>query len=193
MNNGTSPEPSDILPRKVPAFAAASAAGRVPVVPPAAPALIAGTTADKSFNFFLLKLVIVAGIVVASLDIVPKIVGGKGLLTALVDVTLGVAVLVLMLRWLKSIGEKNFQEISQGYTTLVLRYGMFGPNVSSRWYRSRFRVPWDYSGLWVLGNDGKVLTAPDSSVDPPGFYPSPNRQGAYELWTGVGWSGQFRN
>lgn len=193
MNNGTSRESGDIRPREVPAFAAAAAVGGVPVVPPTPPALIAGTTADKSFNFFLLKLVVAAGIVVASLDIVPKIVGGKGLLTALVDFTLGMTVLVLMLRWLKSVGERNFQEISQGYTTLVLRYGMFGPDASSRWYRTRFRVPWDYSGLWVLGNDGRVVTAPDPGVDPPGFYPSPNRQGAYELWTGVGWSGQFRH
>jgi hypothetical protein len=47
--------------------------------------------------------------------------------------------------------------------------------------------------LWVLdGSTGAVVSPPVADADPPGLYPSPNRPGAMELWTGVVWSGNYR-
>jgi len=35
------------------------------------------------------------------------------------------------------------------------------------------------------------VAAPTGDVDPPGYYPSPNRPGRLELWTGAEWSRDF--
>lgn len=62
----------------------------------------------------------------------------------------------------------------------------------TRFSSTNGRVDWDYSGLWVLADDGRVKRAPDVTVEPPGFYPSPNRPRQYELWTGTTWAAQYR-
>lgn len=192
MTDGTPRDLDTMRPREVSAFAAAAAAGKIPVVPGAPPSLLPGTPADKAFNLFVLKTVLAAAGVVVSLDVVPRL-GLPGVASALLVFVLGAAVIGLALHWLAFVGQRNFLELERGYTTLVLSYGMFVATADQRWYRTRFRVPWDYSGLWVLGNDGHVVTAPNPEVDPPGFYPSPNHRGKFELWTGVGWSGQLRD
>jgi hypothetical protein len=56
------------------------------------------------------------------------------------------------------------------------------------------RAAWDYSGAWVLdGTTGAVRSVPDPEREAPGFYPSPNRPGALELWTGAAWAGRYRD
>ena len=44
-----------------------------------------------------------------------------------------------------------------------------------------------YTGLWRVGRDGRVLRAPDGSVPPPGWYPSPYYPGVLQRWEGPGW------
>ena len=53
---------------------------------------------------------------------------------------------------------------------------------------------WNFAGMWVLDKNGRVLHAPDRSVDPPGHYPSPfpGEEGKFLLWTGVMWLQSFR-
>ena len=44
------------------------------------------------------------------------------------------------------------------------------------------------TGLWRLGQDGRVLRRPDRSVPPPGWYPSPYYPGLLQRWEGPGWA-----
>lgn len=48
---------------------------------------------------------------------------------------------------------------------------------------------WVWDGVWVLTSAGGVVSTPDPTVDPPGFYPSSNRPGQSEFWTGAQWLG----
>ena len=51
---------------------------------------------------------------------------------------------------------------------------------------------WDFRGIWVLAGSGKVRSTPDRTVDPPGLYPSPERPGQLQVWTGMIWARKFR-
>ena len=44
-----------------------------------------------------------------------------------------------------------------------------------------------HHGLWRLARDGRVLRAPDRTVPPPGWYPSPYFPGVLQYWDGPGW------
>lgn len=43
-------------------------------------------------------------------------------------------------------------------------------------------------GTWRLGRGGRVLRAPDRTVPPPGWYPSPYFPGVLQRWEGPGWA-----
>ena len=98
-----------------------------------------------------------------------------------------VAMIVTARRW----GRAQLAELQSGYTTTRF--------VTGRWWFapapdapiSLGKIGWDWSGTWVLTPDGTVISAPSTDVDPPGLYPSPNRPGEVELWTGFQWSGYF--
>jgi hypothetical protein len=53
-------------------------------------------------------------------------------------------------------------------------------------------LPWDYRGLWVLGNDGAVKQHPERAILAPGLYPSPYHETCWELWSGRAWTGDLR-
>lgn len=96
------------------------------------------------------------------------------------------ALLWTVRRW----GRAQLAELEHGYTTSTIHLGQFwvgrppGPLLTSGW------VQWDWSALWVLGQDGKVRSAPqDGAGEPPGFYPSPHHPDLWELWTGCMWTG----
>lgn len=78
------------------------------------------------------------------------------------------------------------RELQAGYVTTTFEYGVFwmGPTSKVDWGI----VPWDWSGLWVLGPDGEVVSGPEKDADPPGVYPSPHDPGRAELWTGCRWT-----
>lgn len=44
-----------------------------------------------------------------------------------------------------------------------------------------------HAGLWRLDRSGRVLRAPDRTVPPPGWYPSPYYPGLLQRWDGPGW------
>ena len=78
-------------------------------------------------------------------------------------------------------------ELRAGYVTTTFIQGLFWRNGG----RDSDVVGWEWRGLWTLTSDGRVLSAPDLSVDPPGVYPSPNAAGRHELWTGCRWTNVF--
>jgi hypothetical protein len=179
----------DPRPSEVAGFAQASAAGALPVVPRTPPRLLPGPSAERAFNLFLVKLVGAALGAVVAMRVAMTLDSTWADLAA---IGLGFAVFWLMLRWLAEVGRRNFEELKRGYTTLVLQYGMFKSTRDLRWWITNWRVPWDYSGLWVLRGGGDVVSAPSPDREPPGFYPSPHRTGWLELWTGCAWAGQYQ-
>ncbi|WP_146099676.1 hypothetical protein [Kineococcus xinjiangensis] len=150
-----------------------------------------GTSAHRAFNLFLVKIITaVAGVLVA-VELVQLLPLG-GVLISIAVLAMGLFTFVLALHWWKGVGARNFEELRRGYTTLVLHYGSFAPIAHRGWHQTRWRLPWDYSGCWVLSPQGQVLQPPHEGVDAPGFYPSPHKAGAFELWTGTAWSGHYR-
>ncbi len=177
------------LPRDVPGFAQAMAAGLVPVVPRTPPAPVPGRSANRRFKAFLGK---VAATILAVILATRIAMAVHQTWLDLAVIGLGFASFALMLRWLAGVGRCNFAEHERGYTTLVLRFGMFSAAGDLRWRITKWRIPWDYSGLWVLRDDGTVISAPAWDREPPGFYPSPHRPARFELWTGCAWTHQYR-
>jgi hypothetical protein len=163
-----------VLPRDVPGFTGHN-------VPPAAPALLPGESAQAEFRRFLLKSVAVVVAVLLIFDTAPDVgLGSAG--TIVVALAAGLLALWLILQLFAPVGDRTVEELEHGYTTLTLRRPALG------------RAAWDYSGAWVLdGRTGAVRSAPDPEQEPPGFYPSPNRPGALELWTGAEWAGRYRD
>lgn len=153
--------------------------------------MLPGRAASRWFNRWLLTSAVVVGAVLLTLEIIPRLGVGAGVEAAL-TLAAGLAGLATIFRNLGRVGDRKLEEVAAGYTTLTLQFGDFWIGEGRRWPRFGHRAPWDYSGVWVLdGTTGAVESAPDRSVDPPGFYPSPNRPGALELWTGVVWSGHY--
>lgn len=179
-----------LRPREVPGFAEAAADGVLPTVPATPPALIVGGTADHIFKVFLLE----GGVAVAALLVLVEVVQRVGLSSTAVSLLiLGMSALLIValhLLWLR-VGRAVLAELAHGYTTLAFTYVSFRPPRDRDWYQTDWRVPWDYSGVWVLGPDGRVLSTPQPGVEPPGFFPSPNWPGEFELWSGTGWTGQL--
>ncbi len=56
---------------------------------------------------------------------------------------------------------------------------------------ARGSIEWDWRGTWVLNGADEVVSAPSDELDPPGVYPSPDRDGLLELWTGHEWAGYY--
>jgi hypothetical protein len=162
-------------------------------VPPTAPALLAGPSAQVEFRRFLFKSVAVVVCVLLILDAAPNVgLGSAG--TSLVVLAAGLVGLWLIMQFFAQVGDRNLEELAHGYTTLTLRFGGFWGGEGRRRPGLGRRVPWDYSGVWVLdGQTGAVRSEPDPEREPPGFYPSPNRPGVLELWTGAVWAGRYRD
>lgn len=84
-------------------------------------------------------------------------------------------------------------ELQAGYTTKTFTQGLFWlpRRGGGRKVWGDDVTGWDWGGLWILDAQGRVVSTPDSSVDPPGLYPSPHIAGELELWTGYRWTGVF--
>lgn len=171
-------------PRDVPGFAQAWEAGNVPRVSVDVPQIAAGPTAYQVFQKFLVRSTVTVGMMLVILLIadhanLSSVVSGVLILVSGL-VCVGLIVFVFWRNVLRS----NWREMEFGYTTLQMH----------RWSTVGARDPWDYSGLWVLDHHGlKVIAPPNRLIDPPGYYPSPNRTGTMELWTGSVWSGKYRS
>lgn len=80
-------------------------------------------------------------------------------------------------------------EVAAGYRLVNWRAGTWGRDPDRRFTvgTGMAAAPWDLRGLWFLDEKGQVLAPPDPSVLPPGKYPSPNKPGQLEMWTGTAW------
>lgn len=181
-----------VRPREVGGFEAAVASGVVRPVPPTPPPLLDGPSAARLFSRFLAKsAAVVAGVLIA-LAVFPRLGLGTTAIS-LLSLAAGLIGLWAIMRFLGNVGDRKLEELRHGYTTLELDFGGFWLGEGRRWPRFGRRIPWDYSGVWLLdGTTGAARQAPDRDRDPPGLYPSPNRPGVLELYSGVVWTGDYR-
>lgn len=182
-------------PRSLPGYQEALVNNQIPLVPATAPVPAPiQPTAHHEFERLLRRSVPLVFLAV----LIPVSVANSDLPALFVTVCmLGPGLLafwLIVFRFLKAVGVRNTMELERGYTTLTFTFGGFGWRESRRWKQTGHRTPWDYRGIWTLDRTGStVVSPPDRNVDPPGYYPSPNRAGAFELWTGVAWSGHYRD
>ena len=86
-----------------------------------------------------------------------------------------------------------WREIRAGYCRMDSMVVLLSRDPERRFPASRMRgAPWDLRGLWRLGDDGSPTREPVAGVLAAGHYPSPNRAGQLELWTGVAWAYRYR-
>ena len=176
-------------PRDVPGFAEAAAAGVTPPRPSRSPSLLPGTTAHSALVGCGVVLVGAAAIVAVAIAVGPT-KGNQATVPALLMMLGATAVGIgAMIAAIRRFRRALLAELAAGYVTTTFYQGLFwmvnglGPRAGDD------VVGWVWDGVWVLNSAGGVVSAPDPDVDPPGFYPSPNRTGQFELWTGSQWTG----
>jgi hypothetical protein len=114
--------------------------------------------------------------------------GWPALLLTLVG---SIVVITTAIAWAR-LGRTCIREFVHGYTTFEITFGTYWLGTGRYRPGNANRAPWDFSSLWLLeASSGRVLRAPIYGSDPPGMYPSPNRQGIMELWSGLVWMGYF--
>lgn len=161
-------------------------------MPEAPPAPLPGVTAGQAANRFLGKAIGTGVGMVIGLEILTSL-GLPTAISSFLMLGFGLGGLWYVFHSWRLVGERNLIELAHGYTTLKLTFGVFQFGTGRTWKGAGHQAPWDYSGVWVLDPPGQnVLQAPDYRVDPPGHYPSPNRSGWLELWTGSVWIGDYR-
>lgn len=174
-------------PNRVHGFDEARGRRLLPEVPGSPPPLLPGLTAGQLANRTIVGLVaaFIGFFVLASAGI--PVLRGLGVPRFLATLSVGVsgAVALGVLAWAwRGVGEKNLLEFQRGYTTLTLTYGTFWLTRGPRWRM----IPWDYRGLWQFTGDGRLRSAPDTGVLPPGLYPSSIVPGGWECWSGAEWT-----
>ncbi len=178
-------------PSEVPGFAAAGAAGLLPVVPRRPPSLVPGPTALHALHRYLWRAGGLAVAWAAGLALLSAFDGGWVVVTRLGWMAVTVVGFLVVVRRLSSdVGEPYLRELAAGYTTLKLDWGTLW-NARPVGQTITYRQRWDYRGLWVLDGEGRVREEPRPGAVPPGFYPSPHDE-RLELWTGEVWAGVFR-
>ncbi len=180
-------------PRNVDGFAHAASRGLLPSVPSFPPSPTSGVLSPSAHHTFIVGLarVLVATGIYALLvfGALPRVGLPSGVVVAILLVS-GAAWFILILRAFDRPGRRMLDEIVHGYTTFDTSWpNYFGSKHS--WGEAG--PPWDNSGVWILDRNLTVRSVPNRQVDPPGFYPSPHRAGQWELWTGVVWSGTYRD
>ncbi|KRF21003.1 hypothetical protein ASG90_00880 [Nocardioides sp. Soil797] len=167
-------------PRSVPGFDRATELGLTPQTPAAAPDPV---TINSRFLLLGILAVSFAGLVVV-LTVVNRLElpgWAYGVIAAcLAGLVVGLLVWHRRVMW---------REIQAGYCRMDTMVALFSRDPEQRFPASRMKgAPWDLRGLWRLGDHGEVLRAPVPGVLAAGHYPSPNRPGELELWTGVAWA-----
>jgi hypothetical protein len=117
-------------------------------------------------------------------------VAGESFFGSVFVAVVAFAVMAVVWGMWRRVGDASIAELMRGYTTIEVTFGAFRRGERRFTWASGNRLPWDYSGVWRL-LPGKAPVPPVVSVDPPGFYPSPNRDGMFELWTGAAWAGDY--
>ncbi len=187
----TSPESPH--PRDVPGYETAVAHRLVPVVPAEPPRLLPGPTAHAVVWRYLGRI---GGLVAGWLALMFVLsVFDSGIATILRLLALALSLVGfwrLFVVGRARAGERLLAELDAGYATFRLTYGGFWRTRQKSRPQHTYQEPWDFRGTWRLSRTGAVEGAPDPSVSPPGFYPSPNRPGSLELWTGAAWGSVWR-
>ena len=180
-------------PRQVDGYARAAAAGVAPRTPELPPPLLPGPTARDLLKTAAVKTGVAILLSLVIYQWLPTL-GLPDVVESLIMLAGGLTPFVLMFgRYLPQVGDRAVQEMDQGYITLTLITGSYWLGRTRSWRGYRTDMPWDYRGLWVYGIQiERGVATPDFTLDPPGFYPSPNDPDALELWTGTVWSGHFR-
>ena len=171
-------------------FDPAASAGLSPSVPPTAPRVEVAPTAQRTLR----DVATTAGLSVLAIVVVTVVGASEGRLSwpavgamLLVTAAGAVAVGIMLRRW----GRSQMAELRHGYTTTTFKLGAFWFAAAPDGPLTLGLIEWDWRGTWVLRPDGEVVSTPSDAFDPPGLYPSPNRENAFELWTGHQWSGYF--
>lgn len=176
-------------PRDVPGFAEATAAGVTPARPSRPPSLLPGTTSHQALVRCGVVLAGAALLVAAAIALGPEN-GGQATVPALAMMlgatAVGIAAVVVAIRRFRRV---LLAELAAGYVTTTFHQGLFWVVNSPGPTWGNDVVGWVWDGVWVLTSAGSVVSGPDPNVDPPGLYPSPNRPGQLELWTGSQWTG----
>lgn len=169
-------------PRTVPGYARAVELGLTPRVPQEPPTPV---TANSS-RFLLAVVATFIGILLGMFALTNH--GAPAWLLGLACAG-GLTVIIAMMCWAHVL---LWVEIMAGYCRIEYMVALFSRDPQNRFPASRMRgAPWDLRGLWRLADDGSVVREPDRTVLPPGLYPSPNRQGELELWTGCAWAYRY--
>lgn len=181
-------------PRDVDGFAHAASMGLLPSVPSSPPTPASGVlvpSAHQVFTTGLTKFLAVTGIYVLFVfGALSRLELPSGVVLAIL-IASGAGWFLLMLRTFDRPGRRMLDEVVHGYTTNDAGWPNYFISSEHSWGESG--APWDFAGVWTLDRKFAVRGVPDRHVDPPGFYPSPHRAGQYELWTGVLWSGTYRD
>lgn len=181
---------SIIQPRQVKGYEQARVAKLTPQIPKTPPSILHKPTASQR----LTRVAIVGAVVVISIIITMFAASEEGRLPlsgiiALLTVS-GVGIAILWFT-VKQWGKTLIAELQQGYTTNTFKLARFWTAPSPDGVITNGWIQWDWDATWVLRNDGTVISSPTSLADPPGLYPSPHREGEFELWTGYQWTNYF--
>lgn len=180
-------------PRDVDGFADAYADGLLPIVtrhPPAPGSGVVVPSAASLFWTWLAKFVATFASFFVFAQLEPPQTVIPQFLYYSAGALVGVSILWLAFRTLLRYVDRSIDEMLHGYTTVTLIAGGVGRSEHS-W--GEVGPPWNYDGVWVLNRKFAVKSTPNPLADPPGYYPSPNRPGCWELWTGEVWSGAYRD
>jgi hypothetical protein len=182
---------TDLPPSALPGYREALLSGALPRVPSLPPTGLPGRSAQALVRRLI--FIFLAGILV--LLVVAQVLMRVKLPTYLILTILCLASLVSLWycqRRMAAVGERLLTELSCGYTTIVMAFGGFWLGRGRRGWTIGWRIPWDFSTVWVLSSDGRtVIRPPQIPGDPPGLYPSDSRVHSLELWTGTTWAGYF--
>lgn len=166
-------------PRDMSSVQAAFSMGLIKRVPKTPPTLLPGPTVAAVSRSAVLRMVPAFFGAVVIVLLVPMPIW--------IAAPLGLVVLGYVFLLPVKTRNRQLEELAEGYTTLPRFEGG-----GLEWHRLPVwrRHPdttWLFAGVWVLDSQGRVVSAPDPSYDPPGFYPSPNKPDRLQFWTGRMW------
>jgi hypothetical protein len=173
-------------PRDVEGFSVALSAGLLPATPTQPPNPVT-INSRRWLLCVAVVFMVLLYVMIKSFDTAISSSATKG--------TLSLAVFVVLASGMSVQRFLLMREINAGYCridTMVLGV-LWDPEKRFTAHRYGVRgAPWDVRGLWKLDDHGAPVRKPDFSVLPPGHYPSPNRPGSFEYWTGAAWMYRYR-
>ncbi len=182
-------------PREVDGFEAAQKQGLLPLVSDTAPTLEIQPPAGAMLDTHIISSVIGFFACVVGILLIDKFLKPPDIVFIGQVVITGSLMFWYWLWKTAKIGEVAVSEFSRGYTTIQrLVFGNFWLGSSRTSWWNDDRIGWDFTGLWRLDpKSGAVIAAPNRTVTPPGFYPSPFKSGKFQQWTGSEWISVYRD